>query len=92
MTADRYASLDQKKRLDVDRAAATLGTNTRDKLVTLEALGGSSPEALVNLGIVYDLLDRPMDAYDAWTRAKSRGATTRDLQKWLDAKRRIHGY
>ena len=55
-------------------------------------MNGNPAEALVNLGIVYDLLGRPKDAYDAWTKAKARGATARDLQKWIDAKKRIYGY
>jgi lipopolysaccharide biosynthesis regulator YciM len=88
-TADKTASADQKRRLGMDRAALALG---KDKLAELEALGGNPPESLVDLGIVYDLLGRPKDAYDAWSRAKARGAAARDLQKWLDAKRRIYGY
>ena len=51
------------------------------------------PEALVNLGIVYDQLGRPKDAYDAWTaRARRAACRARDLQKWIDAKKRIYGY
>jgi Flp pilus assembly protein TadD len=88
-TAQRYASTEQKKRLDVDRAALSLD---KSKLEELEAIGATPAEALVNLGIVYDLLGRPKDAYDTWLRAKSRGASARDLQKWLDAKKRIYGY
>jgi lipopolysaccharide biosynthesis regulator YciM len=88
-TADKLADADQKRRLGLDRAALALG---RDKLGELEALAGSPPEALVDLGIIYDLMGRPKDAYDAWQRAKSRGVVTRDLQRWIDAKRRIYGY
>ena len=46
----------------------------------------------VDLGIVYDMLGRPKDAYDAWTKAKARGVNARDLQKWIDAKKRIYGF
>jgi lipopolysaccharide biosynthesis regulator YciM len=88
-TAARSASPEQKRRLDLDRAALTLG---KGDLAALEALGGTPPEALVNLGIVYELLGRPRDAYDAWTKAKARGVVARDLQKWIDAKKRIYGY
>ncbi len=87
--AERSASTEQKRRLDLDRAVLSLG---KDDLSTLESLAATLPEALVDLGIVYDLLGRRKDAYDAWTRAKARGITTRDLQKWIDAKKRIHGY
>jgi tetratricopeptide (TPR) repeat protein len=87
--AEKSASADQRHRLELDRTALSL---SRDKLATLEAMNGNPPEALVNLGVIYDLLGRPREAYDAWTRAKARGVTSRDLQKWIDAKRRIHGY
>jgi Flp pilus assembly protein TadD len=88
-TADKSATADQKRRIEIDRTALALG---KDKLGTLEAMNGTPPESLINLGIVYDLLGKPKEAYDAWTRAKARGATARDLQKWLDAKKRIYGY
>jgi hypothetical protein len=88
-TAEKTASAEQKRRIELDRAALSL---SKDKVASLEALSGNLPEALINLGIVYDLLGRPKDAYDAWTKAKARGATARDLQKWIDAKKRIYGY
>jgi hypothetical protein len=73
----------------MDRAAISLGKND---LGTMEGLGGNPPESLVNLGIIYDQLGRPKDAYDAWTRAKAKGVQSRDLQKWIDAKKRIYGF
>lgn len=88
-TAEKTASADQKRRIELDRAALTL---SKDKVTSLEALNGNPAEALVNLGIIYELLGRPKDAYDAWTRAKARGSNARDLQKWIDAKKRIYGY
>lgn len=87
--AEASATAEQKRRLTLDRTALSLG---KDKLNELEALGGNPPESLVNLGIVYDILDRPKDAYDAWMRAKAKGINTRELQKWIDAKKRIYGY
>jgi tetratricopeptide (TPR) repeat protein len=88
-TADKYAGGEIKRRITMDRAALSLG---KDDLAALEGLAGNPPEALVNLGILYDQLGRPRDAYDAWTRAKARGVPTRDLQRWIDAKKRIYGY
>jgi Flp pilus assembly protein TadD len=88
-TADKSASADQKRRLVVDEAAASLG---KDKLGELEGLGDRPPEALVDLGIVYDMIGKPKEAYEAWQRAKAKGVQTRDLQKWIDAKKRIYGY
>ena len=87
--AEKSASAEQKRRLGNDRTAMALG---KDKLNELEALGGNPPESLVNLGIVYDMIGKPKEAYDAWSRAKAKGVQSRDLQKWIDAKKRIYGY
>jgi Flp pilus assembly protein TadD len=88
-TADKYAAGETKRRIAMDRAALTLG---KASLGAMENLGGNPPEALVNLGIVYDQLGRPREAYDAWTKAKARGVQVRDLQRWIDAKKRIYGF
>ncbi len=90
-SAEKYAgnTADMKKRIAMDRIALTLD---KTDLQALEGLQGTPPEALLNLGILYDQLGRPKDAYDAWTRAKARGVQHRDLQKWIDAKKRIYGY
>ena len=87
--ADRTANAAQKRRLALDRIALALG---KDKVGALEAMSGNPPEALVDLGIVYDLLGRPKDAYDAWVSARAKGVQARDLQRWIDAKRRIYGF
>ena len=107
-TADRTASAQQKRRIALDRIALLLdgrdlcpagstaggrcGSNDRGKLAELESFGGDPPEAYVDLGIVYDLLGRPRDAYDAWLKAKAKNAGAPSLQKWIDAKKRIYGY
>lgn len=88
-TAEKSATPDQKRRIELDRAALALG---KDKLSELESMNGNPPEALVDLGIVYDMLGRPREAYDAWTRAKAKGVAAPGLQKWIDAKKRIYGY
>jgi len=88
-TAEKTATGDLKRRIAMDRAALTLGKTDLD---AMEGLGGNPPESLVNLGILYDQLGRPKDAYDAWTRAKARGVQARDLQRWIDAKKRIYGF
>lgn len=88
-SAEKYANAETKKRIALDRIALSLSRNSAG---ALEAMQGTPPEALVNLGIVYDLLGRPRDAYDAWTRARAKGAQARDLQRWIDAKKRIYGF
>jgi tetratricopeptide (TPR) repeat protein len=89
LAAEKSATAEQKRRIALDRTALSLG---KDKVQELEALGGNPPESLVNLGVVYDMMGKPREAYDAWSRAKAKGVTTRDLQKWIDAKKRIYGY
>ncbi|MEO8551290.1 MAG: tetratricopeptide repeat protein, partial [Kofleriaceae bacterium] len=89
VTADKTATAEQKRRLAMDHAALALG---KDKVNELEALAGNPPESLVDLGIVYDMMGRPKEAYDAWVRAKARGVTAPGLQRWIDAKKRIYGY
>ncbi|MBK9035996.1 MAG: tetratricopeptide repeat protein [Myxococcales bacterium] len=88
-TAVKFADDDIRRRVTMNRAVLSLG---KDQLRTLEDLNGQPAEALVNLGIVYEQLGRPKDAYDAWSKAKQRGVSSRDLQKWIDAKKRIYGY
>jgi hypothetical protein len=88
-SSEKLGTADQKRRLTNDYAALSL---SKDKIDDLEALGGNPAEALVNLGIIYDMLGKSKEAYDAWSRAKARGVNTRDLQKWIDAKKRIYGY
>jgi hypothetical protein len=87
--AEKYASGEAKRRIAMDLSAWKLDKSDLGKL---EALGGNPPESLVNLGIVYEMLGRPKDAYDAWVRAKAKGVTSRDLQKWIESKKRIYGY
>jgi hypothetical protein len=88
-SALKYADGEMKKRVVLDRLVVSPG---KDDLATLEAMGGSPPEALVNLGIVYDQLGRAKDAYETWSKARAKGAGGRDLQKWIDAKKRIYGF
>jgi tetratricopeptide (TPR) repeat protein len=88
-TAEKYATAEIKRRIAMDRAALALG---KTELGLMEGFAGNPPEALVNLGIIYDQLGRSRDAFDAWTRAKARGVQTRDLQRWIDVKKRIYGF
>ncbi len=86
-SADKYATGEIKRRTGMDRLALDL---PRVDPRTLEALGTSPIEALVNLGIVFDLRGRHKEALEAWQRARGR-VQVRDLQRWIDAKKRIHG-
>ena len=73
----------------MNRAVLSLG---KDQLRTLEDLNGTPAEALVNLGILYEQMGRPKDAYEAWTKAKARGVNAKDLQKWIYNKKRFYGF
>jgi Tetratricopeptide repeat len=87
--ADKLAVGDIKRRVAMDRAALALGKND---LAAMEAFAGNPPEAYINVGIIYDLLGRPKDAYDAWQRARARGVATREVLRWIEAKKRIYGF
>ncbi|HET9622152.1 MAG TPA: tetratricopeptide repeat protein [Kofleriaceae bacterium] len=88
--AEKYAtSSDLKRRITMDRAALSLG---KGDVPVMESLAGNPPEALVNLGILYDQQGKSREAYDAWVRAKARGVQVPGLQRWIDAKKRIYGY
>lgn len=87
--AAKYADGDIKKRVTHNRAVLDMG---QKQLSVFADLGSSPPEALVNLGILYDQAGKPKDAYEAWTKAKAKGANARDLSKWIDAKKRIYGF
>jgi tetratricopeptide (TPR) repeat protein len=86
--AAQNADGDMKRRVAVNRAALSLNAS---ELGTLEAMQGTPVEALINLGILYDQLGRPKDAYDVWVKAKARGSQHPNLQKWIDSKKRIYG-
>ena len=87
--AGKYAGGDARRRITNNKAALDLD---RDQISALEGLGGSPPESLVNLGILYDQQGKAKDAYEAWVKARAKGASSRDLQKWIDAKKRIYGF
>lgn len=87
--ADKRGSGDIKKRVALNRAVQSLD---KSDLSTLENFGSSPPEALVNLGILYEQLGRPKDAFDAWVRAKSKGVGSGELNRWIESKKRIYGY
>lgn len=87
--ADQIAVGDLKRRVTMDLAALALG---KASLQVMESFAGNPPESLVNLGIIYDQLGRPKDAYDTWQRARARGIATREVLKWIEAKKRIYGF
>jgi tetratricopeptide (TPR) repeat protein len=87
--AEKGATGDLQKRVAHNLAVLDMGPG---RVEAFEAFGGTPAEALVNLGILLDQAGKPREAYDAWVKAAARGATARDLKKWIDAKRRIYGF
>ncbi len=88
-SALRYADGDIKRRATHNRSVLSL---SRESPETFESFGGNPPEAWVNAGIAYDQAGKAKEAYEAWQKAKSRGVVVRDLQRWIDAKKRIYGF
>lgn len=87
--ADKYATADDvKRRIENNRIALSLKASNES---TLAGMRGDPPESLVNLGILYEQAGKPKEAYDAWRQAAGR-AQAKDLQKWIDAKKRIYGF
>ena len=56
-----------------------------------EHLGSRPPEALVNLGILYDRRGEIRKALDLYRKALERGARTSRLREWIDTKDRLLG-
>ena len=56
-----------------------------------ERLGSRPPEALVNLGILYDRRGEIRRALDLYRKAMERGARTSRLREWIDTKDRLLG-
>jgi len=89
ISAAKYASGDADRRIRNNRAVLNM---TSRQVSTFQDLGAAPPEALVNLGVLYDANGKPKEAYEAWKSARSRGANAKDLNRWIDAKKRIYGF
>ena len=87
--AARNATGDLARRIKHNQAVDGMKASSTS---TFEGMGASPPEALVNLGILYDKAGKPKEAYEAWTKAQARGVNAKDLKKWIDAKKRIYGF
>ncbi len=88
-SALRYADGDIKRRAAHNRSVLVLA---RESPETFESFAGNPPEAWVNAGIAHDQAGHAREAYESWMKAKARGVTLRELQRWIDAKKRIYGF
>jgi len=91
-SAEKYAAGGSKRDIDHNRAVLNMSKNPSAAATAFANMNGSPPESLVNLGIVLDMQGKPQEAYQAWARAKSKGVRARNLDDWIDAKKRIFGY
>ena len=90
--ADKYASGNRSRIIDHNIAVIELKRRKGNPRATFEKLGSTPPEALVNLGILYDRAGESRRAFEAWQQAKLRNARARELDQWIASKRRIYGY
>jgi Tfp pilus assembly protein PilF len=88
-SALKYADGAIKRNVTHNKAVLSM---SKSDISTFENLGSDPPEALVNLGILYDREGKSKEAYEAWTKARAKGGSAKDLQKWIDAKKRIFGF
>ncbi|MGE0867018.1 MAG: tetratricopeptide repeat protein [Kofleriaceae bacterium] len=60
-------------------------------IAQLERLTPKLPEALINLGVAYELKGDPQRALDAWRRARKAGVRFAPLDAWIASKELIYG-
>ncbi|MGE0548335.1 MAG: tetratricopeptide repeat protein [Kofleriaceae bacterium] len=60
-------------------------------IAQLDKLAPKVPEALINLGIAYELKADPYRALEAWHRARKAGVRFAPLADWIESKERIYG-
>lgn len=86
----------QGDRRVIDHNLAVLGMDRGGKGDALrsifERLGDRVPEALVNLGILFDREGEAKKAYELWSAARARGARAAKLDEWIEAKKRIFNF
>jgi tetratricopeptide (TPR) repeat protein len=82
----RYRASTDKPTALHNTAVLTASKNPQSARALFEKLADSLPEALVNLGIVYDQAGDVRRAYELWKTARSRGARLPELDAWIEAK------
>jgi tetratricopeptide (TPR) repeat protein len=87
--ARRYAKSEAKALLEHNLAVLDVTTRPDAARSALLRLAERVPEALVNLGILYDSNGDAENAYEIWKQAKARGVKVPELDDWLEAKRRF---
>jgi tetratricopeptide (TPR) repeat protein len=90
--AMEYADKSEAQVLVHNLVALGMPGNAVEAKAQFEELSSTLPEALVNLGIVFDLSGESRKAYDVWVAAKQNGVRARWLEQWIESKQRVFGY
>lgn len=78
--------------LEHNLAVLDLGAGKVDRAIPkLVRASREVPEALVNLGIAYDLKGRPLEALEYYRRGRTAGARGGNVKTWIDNKERLWG-
>lgn len=80
----------QKAELEVNLAVLDMDKDRSGAKRTFDSYKGTTPEALVNLGIILDLEGDSRGALDAWQDAQKRGVGGK-VRDWIEAKKKILG-
>lgn len=83
-----------KRTIEHNLAVLSMGSRgaASQSIEIFTELAATIPEAQVNLGILYDRQGKAREAYDRWVKARQRGVRSRELVRWIDAKKRIFGF
>ncbi len=80
----------EHRELDHNLAVVDLEENRGDAAErAFETLGSKPPEALVNLGILFERRGDTKKALEYYKRALDRGARSPKLREWIDVKERM---
>ena len=91
LNAQKFATTGaQKAELEVNLAVLDMDKDRSGAKRTFDSYKGTTPEALVNLGIILDLEGDSRGALDAWQDAQKRGVGGK-VRDWIEAKKKILG-
>ncbi len=91
--ARRYADGEDQARIECNLAVLDL---VRGRVgparQRLRELGSTPPEALVNLGLLFERAGDFAKAYQLWSRAVKGGVRDKELLRWVQAKEELFGF
>lgn len=81
-----------RRTIDHNEAVLSMAKRGAGAEAVFERLGDSPPEALVNLGILYDRKGESKKAFELWQQARSKGVRSSKLDEWIESKKRIFNF